>query len=118
MSRFVGDARDFRRPDEPAVLVLTKDLLDELGVVSCARAEQERVVKEWLSDHEPNRVLALSLRKDGFLPGNVSNNLSNEPRRTEADDAGRVKSESGSDLHQHGRRRTKPDDRKRHSGGS
>jgi len=49
------------------------------------------------------------LERHGF--GNVSNNLSNEPRRTGPDDAGRTSSETAADLHQHGRRRTKPDGR-------
>ena len=111
MSRFIGDARDFRRPDEPPVLVITEDLLDELSVSECARDEQERAVKLWLADNEPNKVLARSLREDGFLGENVSNNLSNEPRRTDPDDAGRTDVDKVADLHQRGRRRTHPDDR-------
>lgn len=118
MSRFVGDARDFRNPGEPRVLVLTGDLLDELGVAGCGRDVQERAVKQWLADNEPNKLLALSLREDGFLAENVSNNLSNEPRRTEPDDGGRTPSENAADLHQHGRRRTHPDVRKPDSWGS
>ncbi|MBA3652860.1 MAG: hypothetical protein H0W70_01550 [Actinobacteria bacterium] len=38
---------------------------------------------------------------------NVSNNLSNEPRRTEPDDAGRTVLESAADLHVDARRRTR-----------
>ena len=49
---------------------------------------------------------------------NVSNNLSNEPRRMGPDDAGRTSPEPGADLHQHGRRRTKPDRRNSGSSGS
>jgi len=49
---------------------------------------------------------------------NVSNNLSNEPRRTDPDDAGRPDAEKAADLHQHGRRRTRPDQRHPDSGGS
>ncbi len=49
---------------------------------------------------------------------NVSNNLSNERRRTAPDDAGRTSAETGSDLHQHGRRRTHPDGRGPRSSGS
>ena len=41
--------------------------------------------------------------------GNVSNNLSNEPRRTGPDDGGRVPTETPADLHLHGRRQTTPD---------
>ncbi len=39
----------------------------------------------------------------------VSNNLSNEPRRTEPDDGGRASAETPADLHRHGRRRTRAD---------
>ncbi len=109
MSRFVGDAQDFRRPDEPPVLVITEDLLDELGVTGCSRDEQLMAVKGWLADHEPNRVLAHSLREDGLLEENVSNNLSNELRRTGTDDGGPAPAETPADLHRHGRRRTTPD---------
>ena len=111
MSRFVGDARDFRKPGEPRALVLTADLLDELGVAGCGRDDQARAVKQWLADNEPNNLLALSLREDGFLDANVSNNLSNEPRRTSPDDGGRADVDKAADLHQHGRRRTHPDGR-------
>ena len=48
------------------------------------------------------------LERVGF--GNVSNNLSNEPRRTEPDDAGPTDADKPADLHQRGRRRTHPDD--------
>ncbi len=47
------------------------------------------------------------LDRHGF--GNVSNNLSNEPRRTGSDYAGRDDAERAADLHEHGRRRTEPD---------
>jgi len=47
------------------------------------------------------------LERHGF--GNVSNNLSNEPRRTGPDDAGRPDPETGADLHEGGRSRTHPD---------
>lgn len=118
MSRFVGDAQDFRRPDEPPVLVITEDLLEELNASTSARAEQERSVKQWLADNEPNKVLARSLREDGFLDENVSNNLSNEPRRTSPDDAGRATVDKAADLHQRGRRRTHPDERGPRTSGS
>jgi hypothetical protein len=45
------------------------------------------------------------LERYGF--GNVSNNLSNEPRRTGSDDAGQATSEKVSDLDQHGSGRTR-----------
>lgn len=118
MSRFVGDAQDFRRPDESPVLVITEDLLEELSVSKSARVEQERAVKQWLADNEPNKVLARSLREDGFVATNVSNNLSNEPRRTGPDDTGRPDLDPGADLHQRGRKRTTPDRRHPNSGGS
>ena len=56
------------------------------------------------------------LERYGF--GNLSNNLSNEPRRTDPDDAGRTSADRAADLHQHGRRRTRPDRPHPDSGGS
>lgn len=56
------------------------------------------------------------LERHGF--GNVSNNLSNEPRRTDPDDAGRTDPGTAADLHQHGRRRTRSDRQDPGSGGS
>lgn len=109
MSRFIGEAEDFLRPGESRRLIITEDLLDELGVAACSRSEQEQAVAGWLARNRPHKVLALSLRKDGFLNANVSNTLSNEPRRTGPDDAGRTVDGEAPDLHQHGRRRTKPD---------
>ena len=49
---------------------------------------------------------------------NVSNNLSNELRRTGPDDAGRAEPETPSDLHEHGRSRTTPDVPERKTPGS
>ena len=49
---------------------------------------------------------------------NVSNNLSNEPRRTGPDDVGRTGAEQASDLHEDGRSRTHPDRRGPGSSGS
>ncbi len=118
MSRFIGEAEDFLRPGESRRLIITGDLLDELGVAESSRSDQERAVKGWLAGNEPHQVLALSLRKDGFLAENVSNNLSNEPRRTEPDDGGRTGSETTPDLHRHGRRRTTPDVPERRTPGS
>jgi len=118
VSRFIGEAEDFLRPGEPRRLIITEDLLDELGVAACSRSEQERAVAGWLAHNRPHKVLALSLRKDGFLDENVSNNLSNEPRRTVPDDGGQTAGESAADLHEHGRRRTRPDGRGPHSSGS
>ena len=118
MSRFIGEAEDFLRPGEPRRLIITEDLLDELGVTERPRDEQEVAVKEWLAHHRPHQVLAISLRKDGFLAENLSNNLSNEPRRTGPDDGGRGTPSTPADLHQRGRRRTGPDRRNPGSTGS
>lgn len=46
--------------------------------------------------------------------GNVSNNLSNERRRTGTDDGGRAPAETPADLHRHEPRRTPPDPPGRH----
>jgi hypothetical protein len=48
----------------------------------------------------------------------LSNNLSNEPRRTDPDDAGRTSADKAVDQHQRGRRRTRPDGRHPDSAGS
>lgn len=48
----------------------------------------------------------------------VSNNLSNEPRRTATDNAGRTPSAQRSDLHGHGHTRTAPDRSERQAGDS
>lgn len=55
---------------------------------------------------------------EALVGANVSNNLSNEPRRTRPDDAGRASVDKAADLHQHGRRRTHPDGRSPDSSGS
>jgi hypothetical protein len=78
----MGEAEDFRLPGEPRRVLVTRDLLEELGVAGHPRGEQQVAVKAWLVTNEPHQVLALSLRADGFLDENVSNNLSNEQRRT------------------------------------
>lgn len=67
MSRFVGDPEDFRKPGGPRRLVVTSDLLLELGVGDSPRPEQEQAVRQWLTENEPPKVLAVSLRDDGFL---------------------------------------------------
>ena len=85
MSRFVGEAEDFRQPGEPRRIIVASDLLDELGVSACARSEQERSVKEWLADNRPHQVLAISLRKARFADENVKQVV----KRTTTDRAGR-----------------------------
>jgi len=47
--------------------------------------------------------------EDGFAVQNVSNKLSNEPRRMGEDEAGRDNGETRSDLHGHGYTGTTPD---------
>ncbi len=46
----------------------------------------------------------------------LSNNLSNEPRGTDPDDAGHTSAGKAVDLHEHGRNRTRPDRRPPDSG--
>ena len=122
MSRFVSEARDFLPAGEPRPIFTTRDLLKALGVVDSGRGEQEGAVSAWLRANAPHQVLAASLRLDGFLgegeTANVSNNLSNEPRRTGPDDGGRTVAETAADLHRHGRRRTTADPPGRRSAGS
>lgn len=76
----------------------------------CADAD-DRSVSSWI-----RRAVDHELERQGR--GNVSNNLSNEPRRTGPDEAGRVDVDMAADLHQRGRRRTKPDERHPGSSGS
>jgi len=113
VSRFVSEARDFRAAGEPRPIFATEDLLNTLGVSDQDRVEQQRAVDDWLSRNEPHDLLAYMLVQDGFVvgspDGNVSNNLSNELRRTGTDDGGRAPVETAADLHRHGRRRTKAD---------
>lgn len=68
MSQFVGDSEDFQGPGQPRQLVVTADLLHQLCVVDRPRPDQERAVRQWLSKNQPPKVLAASLRSDGFLP--------------------------------------------------
>lgn len=109
MSRFIGEPEDFRLAGEPGRVLVVRDLLDQLGVKNCSRADQEQSVGRWLNDNEPHKVLAASLRRHGFLADgeNVSNDLSNEPRRTGPDGAGSAASASGRNPHDPGRGRTR-----------
>ena len=63
-------------------------------------------------------VSEIGLLRASLASAIVSNNLSNEPRRTDPDDGGRTASETTADLHRHGRRRTKTDPPGRSSSGS
>lgn len=107
MSRFIGEPEDFRPVGEPRPVVVANDLLDSLGVIDCGRAEQERTVRRWLSDNTPHKVLAASLRRAGFLGGNVSNKLSNEPRRMSPDGAGSAEGATAENPDDSGLRRTR-----------
>jgi hypothetical protein len=71
----------------------------------------DRSVSAWI-----RRAVEHELQRQGA--GNVSNNLSNEPRRTGTDDAGRGGVDKATDLHERGRRRTTADRRHPDSGGS
>lgn len=112
MSRFIGEPEDFRPVGQPRPVVVLGDLLDSLGVADRDRPEQERSVRRWLRDNKPHKVLAASLRQAGFLGENVSNNLSNEPRRTGPDGAGSAGSATPGNPHDSGHTRTR-----RHRGG-
>ena len=70
-------------------------------VRGCADAD-DRSVSAWI-----RRAVEHELERQGRA--NVSNNLSNEPRRMGTDDAGRGGVEKAADLHQRGRRRTRAD---------
>ena len=59
-------------------------------------------------------VAAVAALVDVPEAGYVSNNLSNEPRRTGPDDGGRAAARNVADLHEHGRRRTTTDPPGRH----
>lgn len=67
MSCFVGNRDDFRKPGEARRLVVTSDLLEELGVADSPRKVQEDAVHQWLSANRPPKVLAASLRAAGFM---------------------------------------------------
>jgi hypothetical protein len=71
----------------------------------------DRSVSAWI-----RRAVEHELQRHGA--GNVSNNLSNEPRRMGTDDAGRGGVDKAADLHERGRRRTRADRRHPDSGGS
>ena len=79
-------------------------------VRGCADAD-DRSVSSWI-----RRAVEHELERQGRE--NVSNNLSNEPRRTDPDDPGRGSVDKAADLHQRGRKRTKPDGRSPRKSGS
>ena len=67
MSRFVGDPDDFRWPGESRRLMVTADLLEQLGATWLPRVEQEHAVVRWLEHNQPNQMLASSLETSGVL---------------------------------------------------
>jgi hypothetical protein len=71
----------------------------------------DRSVSAWI-----RRAVENELERQGG--GDVSNNVSNEPRRTGTDDPGRRAVVNAGEPHQRGRRRTKPDGRGRRKSGS
>ena len=77
---------------------------ETLDVVRDFADADDRSVSAWI-----RRAVEHELERQGR--GNVSNNLSNEPRRTSPDNAGRRGVDKAADVHQRGRRRTKPDGR-------
>jgi predicted transcriptional regulator len=95
-----GPAR--RRRSRLTEMVPVRFPPETLAEVHRRADEDDRSVSSWI-----RRAVEHELERQSS--GNVSNNLSNEPRRTGPDAAGRADAESGSDLHQHGRRRMRPD---------
>jgi hypothetical protein len=104
-----GPARRRRsRLTEMVPVRFAPETLEE--VRGCADAD-DRSVSAWI-----RRAVEHELERQGR--GTVSNNLSNEPRRMGTDDAGRRDVDKAVDLHQRGRRRTRPDRQNPNSGGS
>ncbi len=67
MSRFCDDLV-ILGPGEKPPLATTRALLEELGVAAKPRETQQRAVADWLRENEPNQVLRIVLRLEGFLP--------------------------------------------------
>jgi len=104
-----GPAR--RRRSRLTEMVPVRFPPETLAEVHRCADEDDRSVSSWIRravEHELERQRG----------ANVSNNLSNEPRRTRPDEAGRRGGDKPADLHQRGRRRTKPDRRNPGSPGS
>ncbi len=102
-----GPAR--RRRSRLTEMVPVRFPPETLAEVRRSADEDDRSVSAWI-----RRAVEHELERQAR--GNVSNNLSNEPRRTGPDEAGRADADMAADLHQRGRRRTKPDGR--HPGSS
>ncbi len=104
-----GPAR--RRRSRLTEMVPVRFPPETLAEVHRCADEDDRSVSSWI-----RRAVEHELERE--RSANSSNNLSNEPRRTGPDDAGRRDVDKPGDLHQRGRRRTKPDGRHPDSGGS
>ncbi len=104
-----GPAR--RRRSRLTEMVPVRFPPETLAEVHRCADEDDRSVSAWI-----RRAVEHELERQGR--GNVSNNLSNEPRRTDPDDAGRRDVDKRADLHQRGRRQTKPDGRHPGTSGS
>ncbi len=104
-----GPAR--RRRSRLTEMVPVRFPPETLAEVHRRADEDDRSVSSWI-----RRAVEHELGRQGRE--NVSNNLSNEPRQTDPDDAGRRGVDKAADLHQRGRTRTRPDRRNRGSGGS
>ncbi len=104
-----GPAR--RRRSRLTEMVPVRFPPETLAEVHRCADEDDRSVSSWIRravEHELARQRG----------ANVSNNLSNEPRRTGPDDAGLRGVDKPPDVHQRGRKRTKPDGRNPRSSGS
>jgi predicted transcriptional regulator len=104
-----GPAR--RRRSRLTEMVPVRFPPETLAEVHRCADEDDRSVSSWI-----RRAVEHELERQGRA--NVSNNLSNERRRTGTDDAGPTDADRAADLHQHGRRRTRPDRQNPNSGGS
>jgi hypothetical protein len=104
-----GPAR--RRRSRLSEMVPVRFAPETLEEVRDRADADDRSVSAWI-----RRAVEHELERQGRR--SVSNNVSNEPRRTGPDDAGRGSVDEASDLHQRGRRRTKPDGRGRRQSGS
>lgn len=56
------------RPGDGAVPLTLRQLLADLGQLDASKRDQRAAVDAWLETHEPNKVLALNLRRHGFPP--------------------------------------------------
>ncbi len=90
-----------------------------LSIGSCVEGLDEWSFITTVELEDRKAFIRLFVAEVGALVGaNVSNNLSNEPRRMGPNDAGRAIVDKAADLHEHGRRRTHPDSRGPTSSGS